>query len=217
MLKIIAGVALAAFAAFASPAAAQDLAQPAGHAGGALCGRRAGRHDRAHHRGAAERNSRPADGDRERRRRRRPDRHGPRRQGRARRLHRSAVGQRGAVAEPDLPQAIALRSDRRLRPCRAVLGFGARPDRAQGFSAERLQGVPDLREGRTRPRCNTARPARARAGTPARSCSTARSAPRSPTCPTAAPAPPCRTCSAAASTTCSSRFRPRRRRSRPAP
>ena len=53
--------------------------------------------------------------------------------------------------------------------------------------------------------------------TPARSCSTARWAPRSPTCPIAAPVPRCRTCSAAASTTCSSRFRPPRRRSRPAP
>ena len=37
--------------------------------------------------------------------------------------------------------------------------------------------------------------------TPARSCSTARWAPRSPMCPIAAPAPRCRTCSAAASTT----------------
>ena len=118
---------------------------------------------------------------------------------------------------PTLPQAIALRPDRRFRPCRAVLGFGARADRTQGFPAERLQGVHGLREGRTRTRCNTARRARAPAATPAPSCSTARWAPRSPTCPTAAPAPPCRTCSAAASTTCSSRFRPPRRRSRPAP
>ena len=61
------------------------------------------------------------------------------------------------------------------------------------FPPERLQGRSWPTPRRTRPRCNTARPARARAGTPARSCSTARSAPRSPTCRTAAPAPRCRT------------------------
>ena len=76
MLKIFCRIALAAFAALAGPAAAAGLAEPAGHPGRALCRRRAGRHDRAHHRGAVERNARPADGDRERRRRRRHDRHG---------------------------------------------------------------------------------------------------------------------------------------------
>ncbi len=84
------------------PPAPQDYPNRPDHRGGALRRRRPGRHRGAHRGGADERTARPADGDRERRRRRRHDRLGARRQGRAGRLHRAAVGQRRAGAVPQL-------------------------------------------------------------------------------------------------------------------
>ena len=64
---------------------------------------------------------------------------------------------------PTLLQATALRSGRRLRPRRAVLGFGARADRAQGFPGRTTSRSSSPTRRRTRTSCNTARPARARA------------------------------------------------------
>ena len=110
MLRII--TAAAALLAAARPCRRAGLSEPPGHRGGALCRRRAGRHRGAHRRRADERTPRPADGDRERRRRRRHDRRGARRQGRARRLHRAALRQRRAGADPAALRAAALQPGR---------------------------------------------------------------------------------------------------------
>src|SRR4029079_13466218 len=127
MLRIIAGTALAAFAAFATPTGARDwpnrpvtLVVPYAAGGpvdtiarimAARLSEILGPQIVIEHGGRAGRQHRTVPAAQ---RRRRPDRHGPCRQGGTRRLHPSAVGQRGAVAESDLSQAAALRSDRRL-------------------------------------------------------------------------------------------------------
>ena len=169
------------------------LAGAAGQPGGAVRGRRPGRHHRAHHGGAAERGPRPAGHHREHRRRRRHDRRGAGRQGGARRLHAAAVGQRRARHQPDPLQAAALQRGGRLRARGAVFGIGAGPDRAQGFAGRARCPSSSPTPRPTRPRCSTAPPAPARARMSAPSCSTSPWAPRSRTCPIAAPGRRCRT------------------------
>ena len=173
--------------------AGAGLADAAGDDGRAVRRRRAGRYHRADSGGAPERGSGPAGHHRERRRRRRHDRRRARRQGRARRLYRAALGQRRARHQPDALQEAALQRGDRLRARRPVLGFRARADRAQGPSGEHAAASSSPTPRRTRRRCSTAPPAAARASISAPSCSTSPWAPRSRTCPIAAPGRRCRT------------------------
>ena len=217
MLRTISGAALGLLLAADRGGTGTTLSVQTAHHDHSVRGRRPDRRARPRHGAAHERDSRPAGGDRERRRRRRHDRLEARRRRRARRLHLRARHRRHPRAGPDAVQEAALQFGDRFHAGRADRRGADRADRAQGSAGEQPQGVHRLREGQPEPRCNTARPARARRPISAACCSTTSSAPTSPTCPIAAPARRCRTCRAAASTICARSSPPPSRRSTAAP
>ena len=194
--------------------AGAGVADASGDAGGAVRGRRPGRHRRAHHGGAAVGKPRPAGDRRERQRRRQHDGRQPRRQGGARRLHLPARQPQHAYLQPDPQQEADVRrrqpSSRRSRPLWRIppSSWCARIFRRRRSASSARSSAP------TRASCNSPRRARARPRMSSAFCSTAPLASRSRTFPIAARRRRCRTSSAAASTISATSSRPRSRRSR---
>ena len=134
-------------AALSGRAAGAELAQPAGHHGGAVRGRRADGHGRSHP-GAAPERAVGASGDhRERRRGRRHHRLHPRREGSARRLSVRARQCRHPRGQPDPVQEPALQLRDRFRAGRADRRPVAGAGRAQGFAGRHSAGVHRPCEG----------------------------------------------------------------------